>query len=66
MIIQFLLIGIAAIVLILGVLLVVKVMYDKGKQIFNPIKKDNSDYRFIQVKNEKTRNIFKIRGKNDI
>jgi len=67
MMIQFVLIGIAAILLILGVLLVVGVMFDKGKQIFNPIKKDNSDYRFIQVKNEKTRNIFlKLRGKNEI
>lgn len=42
-----------------GISLVFGVLLDKGKQIFNPIKKDNSDYRFIQVKNEKTRDIFK-------
>lgn len=31
----------------------------KYKDIFNPIQKDNSDYRFIEVNNVKTRNIFK-------
>lgn len=49
---------ITLIVVVLGIFLVLGVLLDKGKQIFNPIKKDNSDYRFIQVKNEKTRNIF--------
>lgn len=46
------------IVVALGFSFVLGVLLDKGKQIFNPMKKDNSDYRFIQVKNEKTRNIF--------
>lgn len=31
----------------------------KFKDIYNPIKKDNSDYRFIEVENIKTRSIFK-------
>lgn len=31
----------------------------KFKDIYNPIKKDNSDYRFIEVNNVKTRNIFR-------
>lgn len=31
----------------------------KFKDIYNPIKKDNSDYRFIEVNNIKTRNIFR-------
>lgn len=56
--ILFIMVVAVVIMVILGVLLVLGVMFDKGKQIFNPIKKDNSDYRFIQVKNEKTRNIF--------
>lgn len=32
---------------------------NKYKDIYNPIQKDNSDYRFIEVDNVKTRNIFK-------
>lgn len=51
-------IAIVVILFIMGIILLLGVMFDKGKQIYNPIKKDNSDYRFIQVKNEKTRNIF--------
>lgn len=51
-------VAVTAIIAIIGIVLVFGVMFDKGKQIFNPIKKDNSDYRFIQVKNEKTRDIF--------
>lgn len=54
----FVMIAVVIIMVIIGALLVIGVVFDKGKQIFNPIKKDNSDYRFIQVKNEKTRDIF--------
>lgn len=57
-VIQFMMIATIAILLLLGVLLIRRVMLNTGKQIFNPIKKDNSDYHFIEVKNEKTRNIF--------
>ena len=50
---------VTVVVALSGISLVFGVLLDNGKQIFNPIKKDNSDYRFIQVKNEKTRDIFK-------
>lgn len=51
-------IAVTAIIAILGIVLLLRIILDKGKQVFNPIKKDNSDYRFLQVKNEKTRDIF--------
>lgn len=44
---------------IIGLLLLIGVMLEKASDIFNPIKKDNSDYRFIEVDNTKTRKIFK-------
>lgn len=44
---------------IISLLLIIGVMLEKASDLFNPIKKDNSDYRFIEVDNVKTRNIFK-------
>ena len=58
--IQLIMIVITAVLLFFGILLVLGAMFDKGKQVFNPIKKDNSDYRFIEVKKEKTRDIFMV------
>lgn len=44
---------------LLVVLMIVRgTIKSKFKDIYNPIKKDNSDYRFIEVENIKTRNIF--------
>lgn len=40
-------------------LIVIGAMRSKFKDIYNPIKKDNCDYRFIEVENIKTRNIFR-------
>lgn len=50
------LIGIGFIVVAL--MIVTGAIKSKFKDIYNPIKKDNSDYRFIEVENIKTRNIF--------
>lgn len=54
------------IVIFVGLLLVIFVLYIlkntmqcKFRDIYNPIKKDNSDYRFIEVDNIKTRSILK-------
>lgn len=45
--------------LILIVLLIlIGTIRSKFKDIYNPIKKDNSDYRFIEVNSIKTRNIL--------
>lgn len=46
--------------LIVPLLILVGVIKSKYKDIFNPIQKDNSDYRFIEVDNAKTRSIFKV------
>lgn len=43
---------------IISLFLLIGVMLEKASDLFNSIKKDNSDYRFIEVDNEKTRNIF--------
>lgn len=48
----------------LGLILVVLIILagtirSKFQDIYNPIKKDNSDYRFIEVDNIKTRSIFR-------
>ena len=48
----------------LGLILVVLIILagiirSKFRDIYNPIKKDNSDYRFIEVDNIKTRSIFR-------
>lgn len=43
---------------IISLALLIGVMLEKASDVFNPIKKDNSDYRFIEVDNVKTRNIF--------
>ena len=48
----------------LGLILVVFIILggtirSKFRDIYNPIKKDNSDYRFIEVDNIKTRSIFR-------
>lgn len=39
-------------------IIVIGAIKSKFKDIYNPIRKDNSDYRFIEVENIKTRNIF--------
>lgn len=58
--IQILMIVVTAVLLLWGLFWVLATFFDKGNKIFNPIKKDNSDYRFIDVKNEKTRSIFMV------
>jgi len=50
--------------LIIPLIILIGVSKSKYKDIFNPIQKDNSDYRFIEVDNVKTRSIFK--EKNEI
>lgn len=50
------LIGIGFILVVL--MIVIGAIKSKFKDIYNPIRKDNSDYRFIEVENIKTRNIF--------
>lgn len=40
-------------------LIVIGAIRSKFKDIYNPIRKDNCDYRFIEVENIKTRNIFR-------
>lgn len=42
----------------IGFLVLFGSVFESSKSINNPNKKDNSDYRFIEVFNEKTRNIF--------
>lgn len=50
----------SGLVLILLVLIILAgTIRSKFKDIYNPIKKDNSDYRFIEVENIKTRSIFR-------
>lgn len=49
--------GIGFILLVLIIL--AGTIKSKFKDIYNPIKKDNSDYRFIEVDNIKTRSIFR-------
>lgn len=49
--------GIGFVFLVLIIL--VGTIRSKFKDIYNPIKKDNSDYRFIEVENVKTRSIFR-------
>lgn len=44
--------------LLVAVIIVIGTIESKFKDIYNPINKDNSDYRFIEVENVKTRNIF--------
>ena len=44
--------------LLVAEIIVIGTIKSKFKDIYNPIKKDNSDYRFIEVENIKTRNIF--------
>lgn len=44
--------------LLVAVIIVIGTIKSKFKDIYNPINKDNSDYRFIEVENVKTRNIF--------
>ncbi len=44
--------------LLVVLMIVIGTIKSKFKDIYNPIKKDNSDYRFIEVENIKTRNIF--------
>lgn len=53
---EVILIGIGFIALVLMIL--IGTIKSKFKDIYNPIRKDNSDYRFIEVENIKTRNIF--------
>ena len=48
----FILISISLLILIGAVRL-------KFRDMYNPIQKDNSDYRFIEVENVKTRSIFR-------
>lgn len=50
------LIGVGFLLVVL--MIVIGTIKSKFKDIYNPIKKDNSDYRFIEVENIKTRNIF--------
>lgn len=50
------LVGIGFIVIVS--VIVMGTIKSKFKDIYNPIRKDNSDYRFIEVENIKTRNIF--------
>lgn len=45
--------------LIVPLFILVGTSKSKYSDIYNPIQKDNSDYRFIEVNNVKTRNIFK-------
>lgn len=45
--------------LFIPLVILIGVIRNKYKDIFNPIQKDNSDYRFIEVDNVKTRSIFK-------
>lgn len=45
--------------LMIPLLILIGTSKSKYKDIFNPIRKDNSDYRFIEVNNVKTRNISK-------
>lgn len=49
--------GIGFILLVLIIL--VGTIRSKFKDIYNPIKKDNNDYRFIEADNIKTRSIFR-------
>lgn len=48
--------GISLILIVL--LILIGTIRSKFKDIYNPIKKDNSDYRFIEVNSIKTRNIL--------
>lgn len=45
--------------LIVPLTILIGVSKSEYNDIFNPIQKDNSDYRFIEVDNVKTRSIFK-------
>ncbi len=46
--------------LLVDLIILIGTIKSKFKDIYNPIKKDNnSDYRFIEVENIKTRNIFR-------
>lgn len=45
--------------LFIPLVILIGVSRSKYKDIFNPLQKDNSDYRFIEVDNVKTRSIFK-------
>ena len=45
--------------LIVPLSILIGVSKSKYKDLFNHIQKDNSDYRFIEVENVKTRSIFK-------
>lgn len=44
--------------ILVALMIVIGAIKNKFKDIYNPIRKDNSDYRFIEVENIKTRNIF--------
>lgn len=48
--------GISLILIVL--LILIGTIRSKFKDIYNPIKKDNSDYRFIEVNSIKTRSIL--------
>jgi len=48
--------GISLILIVL--LILIGTIRSKFKDIYNPIKKDNSDYRFIEVDSIKTRSIL--------
>lgn len=45
--------------LMIPLLILAGAMKGKYRDMVNPVQKDNSDYRFIEVKNIKTRKIFK-------
>lgn len=52
------LVAVTIVLLVITVIGTMRVVKSKIENSYNSIKKDNSDYRFIEVENVKTRNIF--------
>lgn len=52
------LVAVTIVLLVITVIGTMRVVKSKIENSYNFIKKDNSDYRFIEVENIKTRNIF--------
>ena len=55
---KMILVVVTIVLLVITVIGTMRVVKSKIENSYNPIKKDNSDYRFIEVENIKTRNIF--------
>lgn len=55
---KMILVAVTIVLLVITVIGTMRVIKSKIENSYNSIKKDNSDYRFIEVENIKTRNIF--------